>query len=300
MSKKIKNETVYRVNHLPGEEIELDDEQDSKQSYHEYNEDGNLLLEIAYTQDGEIADKIEYRYDEKGLLLETLVYGEDEDVLERKEVIRGNGGKVEKEITHYLDGSADTHEYFYNDDGLLTGFQVKDDEDEVESSEKYTYEGEKVVKVERWDDDNELIFSQEDKYQNGIISSRKIWSAEDDEPYTFITDFNSAGHREQERRFNSRDQLIERNIYEEDGNGRVIRITEENKQRKNTTEFEFDEKGNLVRQVETDLNGDLNHEVFRQYSDDGELMMTTVEAVVKASGAIRAYSMIFRREYFTD
>ena len=148
------------------------------------------------------------------------------------------------------------------------------------------------------DDDNELIFSQEDKYQDGIISSRKIWSAEDGEPYTFITDFNAAGHREQERRFNSRDQLIERNIYEEDGNGRVIRIVEENKQRKNTTEFEFDERGYLIRQVETDLNGDLNHEVFRQYSDDGELMMTTVEAVVKASGAIRAYSLVFRRETY--
>jgi antitoxin component YwqK of YwqJK toxin-antitoxin module len=298
MSKKIKNETVYRVNHLPGEEIDVSEEHDSKQSYHEFNEDGNLLLEIAYTQDGEVADKIEYRYDKNGRLLETKVYGEDEEVLERKEVVRDNNGRAIREITHYLDGSADIHEYYYNEDGLLTGFQVKDDEDEIESSEKYIYEGDKVVKVERWDGDNELIFSQEDKYENGVILSRKIWSAEDEEPYTFITEYNAAGHRVQERRFNSRDQLIERNIYEEDGNGRVVRIIEENKQRKNTTEFEFDERGNLIHQAETDLNGDLNHEVFRQYSDDGELLITTVEAVVKASGTVRAYSMIFRRDYY--
>ena len=297
MSKKLKSETVYRVNHVPGEEIDLNEDFEFKQSYHEYDEAGNLLLEIAYGQDGEIADKIEYRYDKKGHLLETLVYGEDEDILERKEVIRETDGKVIREITHYLDGSADIHEYFYNDEGKLTGFQVKDDEDEIELSEKYTYEGDKVVKVERWDEDNELIFSQEDKYDNGVISGRKIWSAEDGDPYTLVIEYNAAGHREQEQRYNSHDQLIERNIYEEDNKGRGCRLVEENKQRKNTTEFEFDERGNVIHQVETDLNGELNHEAFRVYSDDGELLLTTVEAVIKSSGAIRAYSMVFRREY---
>jgi hypothetical protein len=297
MGKKLKSETVFRVDHVPGEEIDLTQEFEYKQSYHEYSEDGNLLLEIAFGQDGEIADKIEYRYDENGNLLETLVYGEDDDILERKEVVRGPNGKVEKEITHYLDGSADTHEYFYNDAGMLTGFQVKDDEDEIELSEKYTYEGDKVVKVERWDEDNELIFSQEDKYENGVISSRKLWSAEDGDPYTLVIDYNAAGHKELEQRYNSRDQLIERNVYEEDDKGRVVKIVEENKQRKNTTEYEFDERGNVIHQVETDLNGEKNHEAFREYGEDGELLLTTVEASIKSSGAIRAYSLVFKREY---
>jgi hypothetical protein len=298
MSKKIKSETVYRVDHVPGEEIDLTQDFEIKHSHHEFNEDGHLILEVAFSQDGEIADKIEYRYDEKGQLLETLVYGEDEDILERKEVIREPGGKVIQEITHYLDGSADIQEYFYNEEGKLTGFQVKDDENEVESSEKYTYEEDKVVKVERWDDDNELVFSQEDKYENGALSSRKIWSAEDDEPYTFIIDYNAAGYRQQEQRYNSRDQLIERNIYEVDDKGHVVRIVEENKQRKNTTEYEFDDRGNVIHQVETDLNGELNHEAFREYGEDGELLITTVEAVIKSSGAIRAYSLVFRRDYY--
>ena len=95
MSKKLKSETVFRVDHVPGEEIDLTQDFEYQQSYHEYSEAGNLLLEIAFGQDGEIADKIEYRYDEKGNLLETLVYGEDDDILERKEVLRGKDGKVE-------------------------------------------------------------------------------------------------------------------------------------------------------------------------------------------------------------
>jgi antitoxin component YwqK of YwqJK toxin-antitoxin module len=300
MSIKIKSETIYRIDHLPGEEIDPDQELDQKQSYREFDKSGKLLLEIAYTQDGEIADKIEYRYDEAGRLLETLVYGEDDEVLERKEELRDHDGRIIRQLTHYLDGSADIHEYFFDDHGNLTGMQVKDDEDELELSEKYFYEDDRLVKIERSNDENEVIFRQEDSYVNGLISTRKIWSSEEEEPFTVINQFNAAGLRVQELRYNSRDQLIERNIYEEDDHGRVIRIIEENRQRKNTTEFSFDDQGNVVRQVETDLNGDLNHEVFRVYSPEGDLLQTTVEAVIKSSGMKRAYSLIFRREVFQD
>jgi hypothetical protein len=298
MSKKTKNETIYRVHHLPGEEIDFEQELENKQSYHEFDESGRLILEIAFTQDGDIADKVEYRYDEGGRLLESLVYGEDDEVLERKEVVWNNDDKVIREITHYLDGSADTHEYLYDDHGILTGIQVKDDEDELESSEKYSYESGNVVKVERWNGDNKLVFRQEDEYIDGIIRNRKIWSSEEAEPFTVVHQFNAAGHREQELRYNSRDQLIEQNVYEEDENGRIVRLIEENRQRKNTTEFSFNDKGNVIRQVETDLNGDLNHEVFRVYSPDGEPLQTTVETVIKTTGERVAYSLIYQREEF--
>ncbi len=68
MSKKIKKETIYRVDHVPGEEIDPDQEFDHKQSYREFDEMGNLLVEIAYTQEGEIADRITHRYDQAGQL----------------------------------------------------------------------------------------------------------------------------------------------------------------------------------------------------------------------------------------
>jgi hypothetical protein len=298
MSKKIKSETVYRVNHVPGEEIDFTQEFEGKQSFNEYDETGNLLLEIAYTQDGDVADKVEYRYDKNGRLLETLVYSEDDDILERKEVVRDTEGKVTREITHYLDGSADIHEYFYNDKGWVSGIQVKDDEGEIEYSEKYTYDGEMPVKVERYDDEEELIFSQEDEYEEGKLRTRTTWSDEDQEAYTLVQHFRPNGHREEELRYNSNDQLIEHNTWEEDEGGRIVKIVEENKLRKNTTEFAFDAKGNVTHQVETDLHGELNHEVYRQYDDEGELLLTTVEAVVKPGGSIRAYSLVFKREYF--
>jgi antitoxin component YwqK of YwqJK toxin-antitoxin module len=298
MSNKIKSETIYRIDHLPGDEIDLDQEFDGMQSYHEYDEAGRLILEIAYTRDGEIADKVAYRYDETGRMLETSIYGEDDDILERKEIIWSDDKRVMQEIIHYLDGSEDIHEFFYNEQGNVTGMQVKDDEDEIEFSEKYFYDGDKVIKVERLDGEDEIIFRQEDEVENGNLKVRTIWSAEDEEPYTIIQHFNAAGHREEELRYNSRKELIERNIYEENEHGRVVRMIEENKQRKNTTEFSYDDKGNIVYQKETDLNGELNHEIFRFYGPDGEPVKTTVEAIARPAFQKRAYTLIYRREMY--
>jgi YD repeat-containing protein len=300
MSKKIKSETIYRFDHMPGEEIDLDQDFDIKQSYHEFDMAGNLILEMAYTHDGDIVDKIEYHYDEAGRLVESLIYGEYDDIMERRVAERDKDGRTVRESIHYLDGSSDTREYSYDDKGNLTSMRAVDDEDELEFSEKYFYDGDKVVKVERCDAKDKVIFRQEDEYIDGVIRTRKIWSSEDDEPYTLVHQFNSAGHREQELRYNKKDQLIERNIYEEDENGRVVRIIEENRQRKNTTEFTFDEQGNPIRQVESDLNGDLNHEIFRVYDPEGNLIQTRIEAVLKPSGEQRAYSLIYKREMFEE
>jgi hypothetical protein len=300
MSKKIKSETIYRFDHMPGEEIDLGQDFDVKQSYHEFDQAGNLILELAYTHDGEIVDKIEYLYDEAGRLVESLIYGEYDDVMERRAAERDKDGRTIRESIHYLDGSSDVREYSYDDKGNLISMQAIDDENEPEFSEKYLYEDDKLVKVERCDSDDKIIFRQEDEYIDGVIRSRKIWSSEDGDPYTLNHQFNAAGHREQELRYNSRDQLIERNIYEEDENGRVIRMIEENKQRKNTTEFTFDDQGNVIYHKETDLNGDLNHEVFRVFNPDGDLIQTRIEAVLKPSGEQRAYSLIYKREMFGE
>jgi YD repeat-containing protein len=113
-----------------------------------------------------------------------------------------------------------------------------------------------------------------------------------------IIEFNEAGRRFRELRYNHQDELVERNIYEEDEQGRVIRVIEENKARKNTTDYTYDEKGNVILQVETDLNGGLNHQVIRRYDDEGHIITATVEAVMKPSGLPRAYTLVYKRELY--
>jgi antitoxin component YwqK of YwqJK toxin-antitoxin module len=296
MSKKSMRLKIYRLNHLPGAELPDATEYGTLQSLEEFDDKGNLLLEIAYTNDGEIGDKNEFHYDENGRLKESRVYSEDDEVLERNEISRDKDGRILKEIVHYMDGSTDTRSYYYDDRGNLTGMKTMDDDDELEFSEKYFYENDKLLKIERRNEEDEIVFSHEDTFEAGVIRNRKVWSSEGEDTFTIVTDFNQNGHRERETRFDSRDRMIERNIFEEDEQGRVIRVIEENRQRKNTTEFSFNDQGNVSHQKEVDLNGDLNHEIFRSYDELGNPTKITVETILKNSGEKRAYSLLYLYE----
>ena len=300
MSKKIMRVKIYRMDHLPGAELPDATEYGTLQSLQEFDEKGNLTLEIAYTHDGEIGDKNEFRYDENGRLVESRVYGEDDEILERNEISRDKNGRIISERVHYLDGSTDTRSYHYDDKGNLTGMEMRDDEDELEYSEKYYYENDRLVKIERRNEENEIVFSQEDTYAEGVIRTRKVWSDEQEEPFSLITEYNRFGHREKETRFDSRDKMIERNIYEEDDQGRLIRVVEENRQRKNTTEISNDAHGNVVYQKEVDVHGELNHEVYRMYDEHGNLLKVTVEALQKNTGQKRAYTLVHLYEISED
>jgi YD repeat-containing protein len=297
MSKKIKTLKIFRIDHLPGAELPDLEKFGILQTLEKYDENGHLLLETGFTRDGEISDKTDYSYDEKGRVSESRIFGEDDEVLEHTEVFRDKDGRILKEIVHYLDGSDDIRTYFYDDTGNLTGLEVHDDEDELDFSERYFYEGGQLVKIERYDEEGEVIFYQQDTYQDGTLAQRKIWSSEEEEPFTLVTDFTPQGTREREIRYDSREKVVERNIYEADENGRVIKYTEENRQKKNTTEVEYDGAGQVIYQKETDLNGELNHEIFRKYDEEGRLISTTAEIVQKNSGEKRAYTLVYQYEF---
>jgi antitoxin component YwqK of YwqJK toxin-antitoxin module len=297
MSKKIKSQTILRIEHIPGE-LPVDYEERSKRhSHQEFDDQGNLLVEINYSSEGDMTDKSEFRYDEKGRLMETIIYDENEEVLERKVASRDAEGRMLREEVFYLDGSVDTYHYFYDEEGQMTALEVVDDEDSTEYTESYSYEDGKLVKTERFDENGNVTFRQEDTYVNGQLSERKIWSDEETESYTLVHRFNERGLREQELRYNSKDQLIERNIFEDDGTGRIVRIIEENKLRKNTTDFSFDDQGRLVHQVECDINGAVNHEVNRNYDEEGRVATVMVDMMQRPSGQPLTYTLTYLYTY---
>lgn len=298
MSKKIKALKIFRIDHLPGAELPETDKFGILQSLEKYDENGNLLLEIGYTRDGDISDKNDFSYDDAGRMVESRIFGEDDEILEHTEITRDPEGRILREVVHYLDGSDDIRTFFYDDAGNLTGMEVRDDEDELDFSERYFYEDGKLVKIERHDEEGEVIFYQQDTYQDGRLVQRKIWSSEEEEPFTLITDFSPKGSREKETRYDSREKVVERNIYEEDEEGRIIRYSEETRQKKNTTEIEYDNAGRVLYQKETDLHGELNHEIFRKYDEEGRLISTTAEIVQKNSGEKRAYTLVYQYEIY--
>ncbi len=300
MSKKIKSQTIYRVFHLPREEEQVTAGDGSKYSYREHDILGNTTLEMTYTQDGDVNEKIEYRYDDKGLINESIIYGEEDEALERRTVDKDDNGNIISETIHYLDGSSDKISYIFNDTGKLIERITANDDEEIESREKYYYTDDIPTKLEKYDEDGKLIFTQDDIVDNGKLKERKIWASEDGEIRTYITKFNEAGQRENELSYDDQDKLIEKNNYELDDHGRVVRIIEENRQRKNITILTYDDAGQVTSQEETDLNDDLVSRIDRIYDKDGQLKSATVTAYIPIGRTYRTYSLIYEYEYFEE
>lgn len=299
MRKIIKTEKIYRVPLSPEMEDEPNFAGRVLQSFNEYDRDGNILLEMNYTSDGALNEKNEYTYDPEGRLMSMAIYGEDGDVLEKRAISRDEHGGITGETIVYLDGSEDTVEYRYDGDMLAEKVQFNDD-GETENRETYAYEEGHVRIMERFNEDGEKTYRMENSFQNGVIRESRVWNAFEDEEYTMITTFNSEGSKLEECRYDGKNRLIGRNLYEEDDAGRVVSIVEEDREKKNTTEMEYDDHGRLARQVETDANGQLVSEVIRNYDEEGRLSDMEVLYLNRRMGTVVKNFLVYEYEFYDD
>lgn len=300
MSKKIKSQTIYRVFHIPGEEETVTPDDGSKYSFREFDIQGNTTLEMTYSQDGDIHEKTEYHYDDKGLINESIIYGEEDEALERRTIDKDDKGNIISETIHYLDGSCDKISYIFNEAGKLVERITTNDDDEIEAREKFYFTDDIPTKLEKYNEEGKLIYTQDDIVENGKLKERKIWTSEDGEILTRITKFNEAGQRESELIYDNQDKLIERNNYELDENGRIVKITEENRQKKNVTILSYDDAGRITSQEETDLNDDLVSSIDRIYDEDGQLKSATVTAYIPVTRIYQTYTLIYEYDFFED
>ena len=299
MAKKIRTVNVYRVEKVPGENVSGQADREI-QSYTLYNEDGNILEEAHYGTGQELAEKSRYQYDDKGRVSGMLLMDESDEVLEDKRIEWSEPDRMEKEITHYLDGSEMTVTYHHDEQGRLVRKITADEEGEVESREIFSYDGDNLVRVEKYNEDDRLVFKQDDIYNGKERSESMIFLMEDPDDKTVrVIKYNERGQRSAELVYDRKDRLVEKNHYEVDDQGRLVKMVEENAARRNTTEFFYDDSGNNIReQVETDREGNLNHRILRTYDEDGNQLETRVIMPIGNAGETREYSIVFEYEYY--
>jgi YD repeat-containing protein len=297
MSKIIKSEKIFRAPFHKENEDEPMLSEKALQSYNEYDPQGNLLLEISYDPEGSITEKNEYAWDAAGRLIRSVIYGDDGEILEKTEIHRDGKGNPVQEFIHYLDGSVDKVEYRYENELLKEKIQHNED-DEQESRETYDYEDGRIVLLERYDEEDRLVYQAKNTFENGVIRESRIWSSVEGETYTLVTLFNKEGRRLEECRYDEKEKMIERNLYEEDDKGRVIKVVEEDRNRKNTTELEYNDKDLLVYQVETDVHGQVVSEVHREYDSEGRIAGIDILYLDRRTGVLRRNYLLYEYEYF--
>lgn len=294
---KIKETRVYKTDVVlkSAAENELQENEYLFSSTH-YDKYGNVIREIQYNTSGEATQEYVFKYNEKGFLVEEILQEEDGFIAEHKSFERDDEGKILREFRHYMDESCDTITYHYDNEGLLVKKETIDPDGDLESTEEFVYENGVLVRVIIKDEDGEIL---SDKKQSVNEQGKPIelldYDASTGELRKSVNTYYPSGNKKEALVYTGNDQLIEKVMLKEDDKGQIIQVVEETLQRKNTTNFTYDERGNVIYQEEFDRNGEIVSHVKREFDEHNNLYTSQVFIDGSGRGLSRNYSL--RQEY---
>jgi YD repeat-containing protein len=294
MEPKIKTVTSFRALHTDGLEEEQIREKEYMYQRSEYDEQGHLLSEETFTADGSLEHKASYVYDEKGFLIEEILIEEDDEVSEHRTMEYDSNGRLVKEKMHYMDDFYDEISYSYDSEGNLVSKISVDSEGEAGNKVIFEYKGKNLVSEVETDSEGNVISSKHFEFDEaGNLIEEGIKSQ--DEEFEATYEYDDKGHRTLARRYNAQGQLVERNTYMRDAEGRLISMKEETVHGTEMVELENDEKGNQVLQLTSKESGELISRVERSYDTDNLLQFTQV--YIEGSGQRLSQDYRLRFEY---
>lgn len=302
MKKSIKTETIFKINtvieNINSEELNL---KENKYSYKEINKEGNITLEINYDAFGAVAEKIVRTFDDNSNLIEEIYYDEGEEIAERKTYERADDGALKFEYTHYLDGSADTLSYQYDNEKNIVSKVLKDDEDYVESTEKFEYKNNKLVKKEVFDENNNLTEKETYEYdENGNVIEYFNQDNDKYNEFRIVNKYDEAGSRTKSLKYNSRKQLIQKSTFSVDEKNRVTKIIEEDPKGVTTTYLKYDNKSNVIFQEEFNANNEINSRVERKFDEDSNILESKGFIDMHSMGINQNYILKYKYEFFLN
>jgi antitoxin component YwqK of YwqJK toxin-antitoxin module len=297
MKSKIKSISLHKFDYvlkdINSEEFELKGNLYSKTIY---DEAGKTLSEIKFDQHGGIEQHYEYAYNDDGEKTSEKSYDEQGELVDHMEYSLDMKGKVLFAYKNYLDGSRDTITYRYDEAGNLIEKELRNDEDEVESLDKYAYELGKEVLHESWGEDQELVFRKATSYNGkGDIVEEKTWSIETDATIRVINEYNDDGQLQGVRSLDEDENELFNVSYKYDDKGQIIGVEEDSEGRIAFTHIEYDEQGNAVVQEEKGSEGEINSHIERRYDEEGNIVES--EAIVDRHGAGMNQHYILKYEY---
>ena len=243
----------------------------------EYDSRGNIVKETDYAHDGTVEHMTEYVYSESGKLERLNQYLDGEELSEWKLFSWNENGSLEAEYIHYLDGSIDTVEYSYNEDGKIVEKKYANSEGEIEKHEQYSYENQKLIKEEVFDFDGNLTACDTYSYTEAGIIEESSHESFTDGPYSrLVHKYNEKGYRIKSLAYNDKDQLIEITRYQLDDENRVTEIEDEDQKRKNRTVLQYDDRGNVLSQIESDKDEEVLSRVERSYDEQNMILQSKV------------------------
>ena len=274
MKNKIKTSLTYHSD-LGSEETMESTNRETLQQKVVFDIQGNVEEHIQYLSDGSIEDRVTNAYNTDGKLAEEVLYDADGVIAERRTLEYSEKGKLLKEFKHYEDGSRDITTYVYDEAGHLTEKIFGDDSSYVEKREVFTFEGDKLISVQEFGEEDDLLKSRTYTYDaDGNLEESS--ESPTDNGGRKVTIFNSNALPELVKYYSEAGNLIARHTYEYNENGQVTDISEETQSGTSSSHTEYDENGQAVIIEDKSANEELNHRIERTYDQGGNILTSHV------------------------
>lgn len=270
-----------------------------KSAYAEYDEQGHVVMEISYKPNGEIEQKCVNTYNDKNRLVEELLYNEDGELDERKTYEYDENGKAVRELLYYVDGSFDTTSFIYDEFGNVIEKTTIDPDNKLESKRVSTYNKENLASEVSTDAEGNVLNEVHVKYdERGNETEIERYTSEDDKTSRTEFDYNEEG-KKSEARIYANDKLVSKQVYETNEKDQLVKIEEEELYHKSVTIISYDENGNMVEQLETNENGELNNRINRKFNENNLLEEVHVTIDRHGYGLNQNYMIQYTYEYYS-
>jgi len=260
-----------------------------------YNSREQVVSEVHYDANGLIVQDYRFTYDDNGFLTGEILTEDDGFVAEHKTFEPDEKGNIAREFRHYMDGSFDTINYAYNEQGLVSRKEVIDPDGETESVEEFEYVDGLLTRHTVIDAEGEVVNERKMTY-NSQKKPAEVVDFDGNEGITIkrIMEYFPSGNQKESFTFQD-DELVEKVIMKENEEGQLIMAEEETPQKKNTIHFTYDQQGNVVLQKEFNLAGDLVTRISRVFDQEKRLLSADISINGGGRGLSKNYSL--RQEY---
>lgn len=239
-----------------------------KNSYIEYNFNGDVIEAIEWSSDEEIESKILSKYNENNKITEEINFISENEISEHVTYFRTNDGSINKIEILYGDGSKTIKEYIHNTIENFKSVNIHNEDGDFEGSEFYKFDSSgNIIEKSILNFDNKLeekiTFSYNDKIQlinenhldesDKIISSRRFTYDEHNNLLEILT-------------VNGRNNIIEKvtTTYDEKN-----RITEQNIKGSYLLKITYDDENKSKTEERFTSDSNLNYVMKTIFNDKG-------------------------------
>ncbi len=262
----------------------------------EYDEKGHVIVDSKYNSDGELEERHSYTLNQHDSLVSHSVEMPLDEVIERFNYDRNESDQLTAVTKFYGKEAGERTEYFYNENNLPVTITYYDADGELESTENYNYNEQKLVVKKTINHHSDESQSKMHLYEYNDKGLLMRYTVEGDNGKT-ITEYTYNANELEEHclQLNEKGKKVLEIISEYDENLRLVKKSTRGYYTRITT-LAYDDQGRIIEELLSDENNFVIARNAFQYNQESRIE----EEVVYETDLTRAgrdTHMIMRYEY---